>query len=120
MLTEVKPPAARPARKKQTGIRPPRTLTKASRRIWKLIEAQWLLDDGARLNLATALKNYDLGEQAADLLRKEGIVVDDKPHPAIKILKDCDLVMLKAWRSIGLDVEPPRHEIGRPAGRANK
>lgn len=75
------------------------------------------MDDGARFNLLVALKNFDRAEQAADLVRAEGIILNGKPHPGLKIIKDCDLILLKAWRSIGLDVEPPHHEIGRPPGR---
>lgn len=114
MLAEIKP--VTPKRTKPGNIRPPRTLSAGAKRIWSMIEREWSLDNGARLCLATALKNFDLGEQAAEILRREGLILEGKPNPAIKILKDADLLLLRAWRSIGLDVEPPRHEIGRPEG----
>lgn len=116
MLRQVESPQKSSRRARPTGIRPPRHLSAAARKIWRLIETQWELDDGARFNLLVALKNFDRGEAAAELVRTEGIMIDGKPHPGIRIMKDCDLVMLKAWRSIGLDVEPPSHNIGRPPG----
>jgi len=97
-----------------------RGLSKQARQIAKQIEDQWILDDGARMNLFIALKNFDRREEAERLIAKEGLFLDGKKHPALQIAKDCDLILLKAWRSIGLDVEPPNHQIGRPVGSGGR
>lgn len=100
--------------------RPPKHLSAEAKRIWRQVVAGWELDEGALLVLRQALEAFDRLNQARELIDHEGIVVTDpsgrrRAHPALAVEKEARLALLRAWRQLGLDVEPPG-PIGRPAG----
>lgn len=71
--------------------------------------------------LQVAMEAWDRAYQARAEVEKDGLLVVDpsgrkRPHPALQIEKDTKLVFLRAWRQLGLDVEPPG-PVGRPPGR---
>ena len=74
------------------------------------------------LLLRAALESFDRCEQARKLLKKEGLVIKDrfgqqKGHPAAAIERDSRLQMVRALRTLNLDLEPLRPGPGRPSGR---
>jgi hypothetical protein len=71
--------------------------------------------------LEAALRAMDRRDAALVLVAKDGLVICDgkgrsRAHPALAIAKDSELVLLRAWRQLGLDVEAPGRP-GRPPGR---
>lgn len=100
--------------------RPPKHLSLRAKKLWKMVDDEWLLDKNALIILMAALEAYDRYHQAKDLLDKEGIVIDSptgqrKKHPAVEVERIARIGFLRAWRMLGLDVEPPG-EVGRPGG----
>jgi len=71
--------------------------------------------------LQVALEAWDRIQAARAEVDRDGLIITDpsgrrRPHPGLQIEKDQKLVLLKAWRQLGLDIEPPG-AVGRPAGR---
>jgi phage terminase small subunit len=101
----------------------PKGLSPAARGWWKLLLADFAIEDPAgRLLLETALRNFDRAEAARRLLDEQGIVITDrwgqsKPHPAAAVERDARSGMLAAFRALNLDLEPLRDRPGRPGGR---
>jgi hypothetical protein len=87
-----------------------------SRKLWKSINAEYQLEVEAAELLRVALENLDLADQARELLRNEGLVIDGKKHPASDAVKLHDGMFLRAIRQLGLDVVQPG-AMGRPVGR---
>jgi hypothetical protein len=79
--------------------------------------AGWNLDDAGKFILAVALEAFDRMRGAQRTIRREGLVVKGKAHPATVIERDARLAMLRALRQLNLDVEPLRDKAGRPPGR---
>ena len=106
----------------ETTPKPPEHLTREAKSWWRKINDEWELGNDALLVLRGALEAFDRCQQARKLLAKEGLMVLDrfeqqKAHPAVSIERDSRLQMVKCWRSLNLDVEPPRSGPGRPPGR---
>jgi hypothetical protein len=53
---------------------------------------------------------------AQTLLKRDGLVLKGRAHPASVIERDARLAMLRAVRQLGLDLEPVRDQPGRPPG----
>ncbi len=99
-----------------TAPKAPNHFTEKTRKLWKGIHAEYELEPEAAELLRVALENLDLADQARDLLRTEGLVVNGKKHPASDAVKLHDGMFLRAIRQLGLDIVAPG-PIGRPAGR---
>lgn len=100
--------------------RPPKHLSDEAKSIWRQVVAGWEIDEAGLLVLRQALEAFDRLNQARELIDREGIVVTDpsgrkRAHPALAVEKEARLALLRAWRQLGLDVEPPG-PVGRPAG----
>jgi phage terminase small subunit len=59
--------------------------------------------------------------QAQEIIDKDGPVIKDrfgvpKQHPATLLERDARNQFLRAWKQLGLDIEPPLASPGRPAG----
>jgi phage terminase small subunit len=70
--------------------------------------------------LEAGLRARDRRDAALALVANEGLVIQDgkgrsRAHPALGIAKDAELVLLRAWRQLGLDVAAPG-KPGRPQG----
>ena len=108
--------------KNSTTPKPPDHLSREAKGWWRKINAEWELGADALLILRSALESFDRCDQARKLLDKEGLVILDrfeqqKAHPAATIERDSRLQMVRCWRALNLDVEPPRSGPGRPPGR---
>ncbi len=107
--------------KNSSDPKPPKHLSSEAKKWWEQVVADYTIDDAAALVLLTACEAFDRRREAREMLKKEGLVVQDrfgqpKPHPAASIERDAAATLLRAWRVLGLDVEPPG-PIGRPPGR---
>ncbi len=94
---------------------PPKHLSEGARGWWRKVARGWQLDDSGYLILEIALSAYDRLNQARELIAAEGLIQNGKPHPALGAEKEARIGLLRAWRQLGLDVEPPG-PIGRPPG----
>jgi len=103
-----------------TRVGAPKHLTAAGRKLWREIADEIEIDRAASLLLTTLCEQFDRAQQAREILRKDGIITQDrfkqdKPHPACAIERDATAAMMRAWRLLGFDQEAPG-AIGRPAG----
>lgn len=94
----------------------PNYFSQKARKLWASINAEYDLEDEAAELLRVALENLDLADKARELLRTEGLVVNNKKHPASDSVKLHDGMFMRALRQLGLDVVQPG-PIGRPPGR---
>ena len=82
----------------------PKHLSRESKRLWRLV-APRLQPEGLPL-LAEALEALDRSRQAAELVRREGLVLNGKPHPAARIEKEARALFVRCWKALGLDLPP--------------
>jgi hypothetical protein len=77
------------------------------------------VDDAGRAILSTALRAEDRGGKARALIAREGLIIphgkSTRAHPALSIVKDAELIALKAWRQLALQ-GAPAGSAGRPPG----
>lgn len=103
--------------------KPPKTASRAAKRLWTSLQAEYGIDDPAGLDLlADLVMFFDRREQAREIIRAEGITVIDRfrqkqIHPAVKIERDSSAAMTRILRQLNLDIEPTRPTPGRPPGR---
>jgi phage terminase small subunit len=95
----------------------PAHLSAEARAWWARFVAGWNLDDAGRFILGAALESFDRMRGAQRVIKREGLTVKGKAHPATVIERDARLAMLRALRQLNLDVEPLRDQPGRPPGR---
>jgi phage terminase small subunit len=94
-------------------MKPPVHLSIDARRHWNRITAAYEITADAAMILETALANWDMAQAARELLRREGMVVDNRRHPAIETQKLGDMIFLRCMRELGLNIAPPG-DVGRP------
>lgn len=98
----------------------PSGLSALARAWWDRLAREYVLDDSAALFLLeTALRSLDRANEAAALVAKHGVCIEDryhqlKPNPAVAAERDARAAMLQAFRALNLDVEPLRAQPGRP------
>lgn len=97
---------------------PPDHLSSEAKAIHIQVNSEIVLPSDALLTLRVALEQFDIAQEARQILSREGLVVTSKAgmvrkHPATEILKNATGQFLSAMRLLGLDkVEPG--PIGRP------
>ena len=100
--------------------RPPKHLSKESKKLWRSICSQWDFDASGFMLLQTAFEAYDRLLEAKNIIDRDGIVIETptkfkKIHPALRIEKESRAGFLQAWRMLNLDIDAPG-DIGRPPG----
>jgi phage terminase small subunit len=97
----------------------PRHLSPDSRRIWRRILRDFVLEAHHQAILAAALEARDRMYQARAAIERDGAYVDGrfgpKAHPGIAVERDSRLAMLRSLRELGLDLEAPASS--RPPSR---
>jgi phage terminase small subunit len=104
--------------------RAPKELSKEAQRIWRGIVSTYEMEDEPSLLflLRQALEAFDRMREAQALVGKIGVVIVNpttkvvRLNPAVGAERDARMAMLKFWKAMNLDVEPPG-PIGRPPGR---
>jgi phage terminase small subunit len=108
--------------RKPAANRPPSGLSSAAVEWWTRLHAEFdLSDEGAAFLLESALRAFDRMNQAAALIEKHGVCIEDrykqlKPNPACAVERDSRAAMLQAFKALNLDVVPPG-PVGRPPGK---
>lgn len=105
-------------------VAPPKHLTKASRDWWRMVVAEFELDEHHRKLLQLAAECWDRSEEAREILKTEGITCLDrfeqpKPHPAVAIERDAKTLFARLLRELALDVDEPTETPRPPRAPAN-
>lgn len=101
---------------------PPKGLSREACRWWRRLSGEYEIgDDAGRLILATALEAFDRMREAQAILAADGLSIKDrfgqvKAHPICVVERDSRAQMLAALKALNLDIEPLRHNPGRPGG----
>jgi phage terminase small subunit len=91
--------------------KPPKSLSREAKKIWNgLADEMDVLDESAVLVLTLLCQTMDRRTIARTAIAKDGELYDDrfkqpKISPWVKIEKDCGLLVLKCYRTLGLDLE---------------
>jgi len=105
-------------------MKPPRHLSDESRRIWRELNAGWILEGDQLLTLRTALEAFDRLQQARRILDIEGLTCVSRTaagevkvcrHPASSIEKEARNGFLAALKMLGLTMDEVTNPPGRPS-----
>jgi len=89
--------------------KPPDTLSRGSRKLWREILQTWPITDSAHLSiLRVALEAKDRADRCRDQINNDGEVVVDrfaqkKPHPLLGPERDSRAQFVNAISKLGLD-----------------
>jgi P27 family predicted phage terminase small subunit len=107
-------------------LKPPEHLMPTTRAWWRDVAENYVLEPHHMKLLQLAGESWDRGQQARELLLKDGITFRDdrgnvRAHPAVAIEKDARIGYARLIRELDLDVEAPRSErIGPSPLRSNR
>jgi phage terminase small subunit len=99
---------------------PPEHLGEPAAEMWRSIQMDYDVSDGAGLALLrVACEMFDRAEAARRILERDGLVIADgrRAHPAFGIERDARQTMIRSLKALGLDIIPSRGVLGRPAGK---
>jgi len=97
-------------------FRPPKHLSPEAKRIWRRVNAEYVLTpDGAAI-LQVALENWDRAQQAREQVSREGLTPEGRRHPGCDVERQAYGLFLRAMRQLALDIIPPSSKRGRPGG----
>ena len=104
-----------------TPNKPPKHLSRGSKRLWREINQDFELETWFLLTLQLALEELDALDRANEILREEGLYIVTpsgikRRHPALDAQKQHRTGFLMAWKALNLDIAPPLDTIGRPPG----
>jgi P27 family predicted phage terminase small subunit len=100
------------------AIKPPKHLTRESRKLWNQICDEYEMDSGALLLLLQACESLDRLREAQALLNTEGLVIvhpktgNRQMNPAAKVEESARQALLRCWRQLKFE-EPPPANVGR-------
>ena len=91
--------------------KPPKHLSTESKKLWKSIVFEYLIEDSAGLQiLQTALSSRDIAEEARRTIKTDGMMIDGATgkvrHPLLPVVRDHQNLFLKSMRHLNLDIEP--------------
>jgi len=94
------------------GARAPEYLSDSSKRLWRVVLADYQLEDHHLATLRLALEALDRAEQARKFLNENGLTYDDRfaaprARPEVAIERDSRIAYVRCMRELGLDVEQP-------------
>src|SRR5262245_53502355 len=110
----------RPAR---TAPKPPSSLKREGRALWRTLQEEFDITDSAGLALLRKVAEYEdelIVMTAA--IEREGMTFKDskgqlKPHPLLAARRDVRSAQLQTLKALNLDIEPLKgHGPGRPSG----
>src|SRR5690348_13925722 len=91
---------------------PPETLSEPALSMWHQLQTEYqITDKGGLVILTAACESFDRMRDAQELVKREGLTVNDKygqkkTHPAVIIERDARAAMLSALKQLNLDLEP--------------
>jgi len=90
---------------------PPEDLSAEAQELWNKIYESVTLDVAATVILDELCRQHDRLRQAREIIKKEGMLIAGrygrKTNPACGIERDASAAMMRAWRLLGLDLQPP-------------
>jgi P27 family predicted phage terminase small subunit len=96
--------------------KPPEHLSIEARALWRRTYEVCDMDPPAVLLLNTMCEQFDRMRSAQALIRAEGLIVTEetaagkvkkRPHPACVIEAAAAAALMKAWKLLGFDQQPP-------------
>jgi phage terminase small subunit len=104
-------------------FRPPAGLRAATKRWYLDVSRDWQLEPHHLRLLALAAQSWDEAQSAAELVRRDGLLVTmpsgaQRPHPAVRIGSEAKSLFAKLIRELDLDLEPPAEARRPPALRS--
>jgi len=91
----------------------PKHLSIAAKTHMRRVQNEYDLSPDAAMILVVALENWDMANEARQMLRTEGMILGGRRHPAIEIQKQGDAIFLRCMRELGLNLNDPG-DVGRP------
>ena len=106
---------------KPSPLEPPPSLGEAGAKLWHSIHADYVIDDaGGLAMLAQICAAADRVAEYAVTIARDGPTIRTKvglkDHPLLRHELAAQSFIVRSLHRLGLDIEPTRHEIGRPAG----
>ena len=110
----------------KSSIKPPSHLKNAGKKLWESVTTIFELEEHDFVLLLAWAETLDRKNQAEKDLRKYGSITFEnrhgelKPHPAIAVVRDCNVMMARLRRELCLseeeppDSRPPRMRYGGP------
>ena len=107
-------------------LRVPTDLSAPAKRVWKQLNSVWVFEADQLLILWDALKAWDRANEAAAILKKDGLMLESQTskgivkqfrHPCAAIEKEARASFQAAMRLLGLSISEATAPQGRPPGR---
>ncbi len=121
-----KPPKLTVVDGTHTPFDPQASLGEAGRRLWQAIQSEYRIDDsgGCEMLLQICLAS-DRAEEYAAVIAADGPTIRTKggglrDHPLLKHELAARSFIVRSLHRLGLDIEPTRSVVGRPAGTFNR
>jgi len=108
-----------------TTLRAPGHLRPLTRRWWRQVVSDYILEAHHLRLLTLAAEAWDRCQQAREAIDEHGLTYEDRfdqPHsrPEIGIERDSRLAFARLLRELDLDVEPPNGSSRPPGLRSNR
>jgi hypothetical protein len=106
---------------KPSPLAPPPGLGEAGAKLWHAIHADYVVDDAGGLAMLQQIcAAADRVAEYAATIARDGTTVRSgsgiREHPLLRHELAAQSFIVRSLHRLGLDIIPPRHEIGRPAG----
>src|SRR5215831_8292615 len=100
---------------------PPSTLGEAGRKLWQAVHRDYVVEDASGLEmLAQICAAADRVAEYRAAIDRDGPTVQSasgiKDHPLLRHELAAQSFIVRSLHRLGLDVIPPRPEVGRPPG----
>ena len=96
--------------------KPPADLTTAAKKLWGRIYDSAEMDEPAMVLLDSLCRSWDRAQAAHVLIERDGLVLVERTahgdaksraNPACAIERDSAASLMRAWRLLGFDQQPP-------------
>jgi hypothetical protein len=88
---------------------PPKVLAKEEQVLWDSIYGEYQIEGTAAMNVLLKACNASATERMAmEMIRREGVMVEGKPHPLLKSATEARNSFLSCLRALGIDLGPAR------------
>ena len=91
----------------------PKHLSVEAKRQMRRLDEEYEFGPDQRMILTVGLEGWDMANTAGALLRKEGLVLNGRRHPAAELQKQGTQTSLRCMRELGLNRGEPG-DPGRP------
>ena len=97
-----------------TGVRAPRGLSPAGRKLWDAVSSDYDLESHELLVLENAARTADLVGDLQALIDEEGLVLGGKTHPAVPEIRQQRITLARLLVALRV---PAGEESDRPSGQ---